>query len=123
MSRDPWDGVLDGEPLLAGLARLAARRRHARERAEDEDDHVFEEDDEPVRLAAADDDRPWRGGPYEVRVVDGRATQTAGPGGLALRLPTGDVPLVPGMPVELSAPLGDRVDAVDARGRRIRLER
>jgi hypothetical protein len=112
-----WNGLLDREPFLAALARLAARRRAARERAEDEDGPDLPAEDEVLRLAA-DDARVLRGGPFVVRIADGRATQLEGPAGLALRVGDALVPLSPGRAVAL--PAGEIGDGVDARGARVR---
>lgn len=119
MTRDRWEGLLDG--WLGALADGAARRRFARERAEAEDAGDLEPEEEILRLAAADEERLLRGGPFLLRVVGRRLTQVEGPAGLSLRLPSGLLPLVPGKAVELEASPGAELEAVDARGRRVRL--
>jgi len=123
VSRDRWQGLLDGTPLFA-LAELAARRRFARERSEEEEDEFDPpaEVEEDIRLAAADT-RQYRGGAWTV-VVDGReATQTAGPGGLTLRISGAAIPLVRDVAVPLPEDPGDTIEAQDARGRSVRLTR
>ncbi len=123
MSRDRWEGLLAGQPLLEGLARLAARRRHARERAEEDDEFEPSEAEEaPVRLAAADDERTFRDAIYVVVVSGGFATQTAGPAGLTLQFGAQRVPLAPGVAAPIPA-VGDVLVGLDVRGRRVRLVR
>ncbi len=124
MSHDRWDGFLSTQPLLDGLARRAALRRHAHERSVEED--VFEVDEaeehEPVRLAAADGDRFYRDGVYVVEVARGVATQTAGPAGLTLVIGELRLVLVPGVPSPVP-PLGEVIVGVDAVGGGVRLVR
>ena len=125
MSRDRWDGLLAGHALLAGLAREGARRRHARERSEEEDEFDVEgdlDDAAPVRLAAADDERAYSDANYTVVVRLGQATQTAGPAGLTLLVGDARIVLAPGVSVPLpSAADGEALVGIDARGRQVRL--
>lgn len=120
MPRDPWGGML--EPMLAGLVDLATLRRHARARAEDEDEGDLPDEEVAVRLAAADAPRQWTGGPYVLEVRDGWLTQVAGPAGLTLRLGERRIPLAPGVAVEVGE-MPQVVEAIDARGRKVRLTR
>ena len=122
MARDPWQGMLDGEPLLGGLAKLAALRRHARARAEEEDLGDLPDEEEAVRLAAADVTRRWTSGSYVLEARDGGLVQVGGPAGLTILVAGRRVPLVPGVAVPVGA-VGDVIDGLDARGRKIRLER
>ncbi|GDX80385.1 hypothetical protein LBMAG42_21960 [Deltaproteobacteria bacterium] len=123
MSRDRWEGLLAGQPLLDGLARLAARRRHARERSEEDDEfEALEEVESPIRLAAADGEHTYRDSVYSVVVGGGFATQTAGPGGLTIQVGEVRVALAPGVPVPVP-PVGDVLLGLDARGRSVRLVR
>lgn len=123
MSRDRWGGLLAGQPLLEGLARLGARRRHARERSEEDDEFEPSEAEEaPVRLAAADNERTYRDAVYVVVVEAGCATQTAGPGGLTLVFGQQRVPLILGVAVPVP-PVGELLVGMDLRGRPVRLAR
>lgn len=127
MSRDRWAGLLAGQPLLAGLAREGATRRHARERSEDEDEFEAEEEsargeDETLRLAAADGERVYRDAVYAVAVTAGQVTQTAGPAGLTLVVGVTRIALVPGTAAALPPGwTGEELSGIDRRGRRLRL--
>ena len=124
MKRDRWDGQLSGHAFVEALAGHAARRRAARELAEEEDIFEAPAEEEPLRLAALDREQRYESGRWSVLIRDGAALQTAGPGGLCLAIDGASVPLVVGTPVRIvGVELGETIVATDASGRKVLLKR
>lgn len=129
----PDDELTGGDGLLRAIAAAGRRRRAARELADAEMhegtyvDDEQDEDDEAVRLAAADASLPrtYGGGGFRVELALGppaRVTQVRGPPGAALDISGALVPVSSGAPAEVDLhAFPEDLAIVDAQGRRTRL--